>query len=134
MKPETLQAMRWWIDGKPLQVKVGNTWEFVRPANMSGGLYKRSPFFSDEFEYRLKPRTIMIGDMEVPAPETEVPARGTKYYTPHITTGYKEAHGTSIWGGTPLDESRLEHGLVHLSWQNAGAHTKALIEITESAL
>lgn len=51
-----------------------------------------SVFLSEEVKFRLKPRTIMIGDMEVPA--TFEPKVGETYWfiADYISYGYSDTH------------------------------------------
>jgi hypothetical protein len=57
VKQETLDAMRAWLDGETIQAKrIGVVGGFVDLPN---------PTFRDDLEYRIKPRTIRIGEYEV---------------------------------------------------------------------
>lgn len=124
MKPETLQAMHWWLDGEQIQYKACSVeWE-----NFNGITETATVVFSDAAEYRLKPRTIMIGDMEVPAPETEAPDDGVRYY--FFSSYGSEITDNVCWRGDAMDIRMLKHGLVHLTEEAATAHARALIAIS----
>ncbi|KMJ44687.1 hypothetical protein AB204_13000 [Xenorhabdus khoisanae] len=86
--------------------------------------------FHPEVDYRLKPRTIKIGDIEVPEPVREPLEECTRYYCPDINT-----YGTSdadyhLWDGDGNDKDRLQNGLIHLDRESAELHAKALIALT----
>jgi len=63
---------------------------------------------------RLKPRTIKIGDVEVPAPERVAPGIRSKYWSISPYGVYNEA-----WVGSKLDENSLKFGRVWLTEEDA---------------
>lgn len=79
--------------------------------------------------YRHKPRTIKIGDMEVPEPLRHYPKNGTMvYYVNMVAT-----HGVSPtrWDlDSAMAKIVLHRGLMHLSESDAKAHARALLEFT----
>lgn len=91
-----------------------------------------NPAWCTNTQYRRKPKTIKIGEFDVPAPETERPVEGTIYYYPSLTTGadYASSRWTSRWVNDGFDQRLLKRGLVHLTKEAATAHTKALLSIT----
>jgi len=72
-------------------------------------------------------RKIMIGDVEIDAPEIESPRVGTEYFVPNVG-GYCPADMID-WRDSALDRSMLKRGLVHLNKESAIAHAKALIKV-----
>ena len=70
-----------WLDGAKVDFRSNRStgWTRLDSFEDGGGIS-----VGDGFEYRLAPRTIMIGDMEVPAPETEAPPSNTVYWIPNI--------------------------------------------------
>lgn len=78
--------------------------------------------------YRRKPRTVKIGDIEVPEPCKSALEYGQDYYVPLLTTA-----GASLrtWNGDKHDAYVLKSNLVHLDFQSAEIHAKALIEISK---
>ena len=58
-------------------------------------------FFSDRFKFRLKPRTITINGIEVPAPFE--PKDGDKYY--HISVQTSLGYGWDEWESSDYDDA-----------------------------
>ena len=86
------------------------------------------PGWCSDSQYRRKPRSIMIGEIEVPEPCKVPLVYGQKYYIPLLTTA-----GASLctWNGGKLDAYVLKSNLVHLGYQSAENHAKALIEVSK---
>lgn len=80
--------------------------------------------------YRIKPRTIMVGDMQVPEPVMEVSEleEGKAYYLPNPTR--KDFYVWSSWDGNSVDLRLLKRGLIHKTKEAAILHAKALIKIS----
>lgn len=79
---------------------------------------------------RIKPRTIMIGDMEVPEPvrdagELEI---DEKYFISLIGSG--DFCSFYHWNGDEFDLRMLRRGLIHKTEEAATLHSKALIKIS----
>ncbi|MEQ1977477.1 hypothetical protein, partial [Xenorhabdus sp. SGI240] len=85
--------------------------------------------FKKEIKYRLKPRTIKIGDIEVPEPVREPLVDGANYYYPNISYGEFNCNSRP-WSGSVCDKDRLSSGLIHLDRESAELHAKALIALT----
>ncbi|WP_338804456.1 hypothetical protein WDV76_03070 [Xenorhabdus griffiniae] len=87
--------------------------------------------FDIHLMYRLKPRTIKIGDIEVPEPVREPLPELTHYYLPDI---YANSAANSaeimLWDGGIEDITWLQRGLIHLDPESAILHAKALIALT----
>lgn len=83
-----------------------------------------------QFTYRIKPRTIMIGDVEVLEPVRNISEleRGKTYYI--IRTGTLNLYASYTWDGGDLGLRLLKHGLIHKSIDAAILHAKALIKIS----
>lgn len=132
MKQETLDAMRAWLDGETLEYRDMGTfpeWKIVVPHSECEGL----PFlFDDSDEYRIKPRTIRIGEHDVPMPVSETPLYGQKYYMPSVTS--EDLVSTREWIKHSIDRRLLSSGLIHLNREAAELHAKALISLTEVKL
>ena len=86
------------------------------------------PGWHKEHSYRRKPRTIKIGDIEVPEPCKFALAYEQKYYVPNVTTG-----GTYLytWAHSHQDQHNLESNFVHTDIRSATLHAKALIEVSK---
>ncbi|MGJ0624012.1 hypothetical protein [Xenorhabdus bovienii] len=81
--------------------------------------------------YRLKTRTIKIGDIDVPEPVREPLENEQKYYYPCILSD-EWLCGDVLWWGDLYDVARLNRGLIHLDPESAELHAKALISLTAS--
>lgn len=73
-------------------------------------------------------RKLMIGDVEIDAPEIESPRVGTEYFVPNI--GRCCPADMIDWRDSALDSNMLKRGLVHLNKEAAIAHAKALIKVS----
>ena len=82
-------------------------------------------FFSNDYKFRLKPRTIKIGDVEINAPEIEPLKYDQNYFVPSFIN--KELCVTYTWRNNFTDKENLNRSLVHVIKENAVSHTKALI-------
>ncbi|KLU15024.1 MULTISPECIES: hypothetical protein [Xenorhabdus] len=85
--------------------------------------------FYSNIKYRLKPRTIKIGEYDVPEPVREALENGTEYYYPDISYG-EFVCDDRTWSGDVWDKYRLSSGLIHLDRESAELHAKALIALT----
>jgi len=89
------------------------------------------PSWVEDFDYHigeeppLPKRKIMIGDVEIDAPEITPPK---EYYVPMITE--TRLHVKYIWNGDTHDLLWLKRGLIHLTPEAAIAHAKALIKVS----
>ena len=80
-------------------------------------------------ELRIKPRTIKIGDFDVPEPIRVDIGIGNKYFTPSLAS--VSAIGCS-WLGDGRDYELLRNGLCHETSEAAEVHAKALIALTRA--
>ena len=125
MKQETLDAMRAWLDGETVEVQwPSGSWFRLYSASEA-----ISAIFDDASSYRIKPRTIRIGEYDVPEPCRVKPKDGTDYFVPDLD--FPEAPDEYIWNGDDWDSDRFERGLVHLTSGAAELHAKALVSPTE---
>ena len=86
------------------------------------------PCWCSDSRYRRKPRTVKIGDIEVPEPCKVALDYRQEYFIPLLTTA-----GASLrtGNGDKHDLYVLESNLVHLDFQSAEIHAKALIEVSK---
>lgn len=77
--------------------------------------------------YRRKPRTVKIGEHEVPEP-CKFPVYGQEYFVPILTS---EIPIRRTWVNDYNDRLALASNLVHLDQQSAALHAKALIEVSK---
>lgn len=81
-------------------------------------------------KHRIKPRAMMIGDMEVPEPVIDVSELEEEeaYCLPNL---YRmRLYDVYTWDGGDLDLRLLKRGLIHKTKEAAIAHAKALIALT----
>lgn len=76
--------------------------------------------------YRVKPRTIRIGEFDVPEPVREPLEKGTKYwtFTPRGVIDY-------VWEDDDTDMECLASGWIHLTKEAAETHRRALVSFTK---
>lgn len=68
-----------------------------------------NPAWCTNIQYRRKPskpKTIKIGEFDVPAPETERPVEGTVYYYPSLTT--EAGYVSTRWDNVGFDQRNLK--------------------------
>ena len=97
-------------------------------------LWRRSPDYTwcicnrpDDWTFRRKPRTIRIGDMDVPEPMRVAPAVGAHYW---IVSVSEETPYSSTWAGDKSDFYCLGWGLCQSTKEAAETHRKALILVS----
>lgn len=80
--------------------------------------------FPEDWTVRRKPRTIRIGDIDVPPPMRVAPACGTTYW---IANPARVAMTGIEWENDHFDARWFKYGLCHLTKEAAELHRKALI-------
>ncbi|PHM50145.1 hypothetical protein [Xenorhabdus sp. KK7.4] len=109
-------------------------WEYFEElfCNEWRQLYDEVTFYSDR-KYRLKPRTVKIGEIEFPEPVGNSDlfklGEGNDYFMPSIRNGVPD-YLISHWSGCVTDLGRLNAGIIHLDRESAKLHAKALISLT----
>lgn len=106
-------------NGAPIEVMKSNGW--VAKAEHLG--------FNRYSTYRIKPKTIRMGEYDVPEPMREMPARDTDYYIACITTS--GLYGVATWVCDAQDIEWFNRGVVHSTKDAAVLHAKALLSLTE---
>lgn len=116
-------------NGEVVQVKPveggGSDWFDLHHYPMS---FPVTAFDFDNYDYRIKPRTIMIGDIEVPEPMRKPPIEEQEVYT--VTPHIREGVSSTQWVGAGWQYTSFERGLMHESSGTAEIHAKALIALT----
>jgi len=97
---------------------IGNAWE-----RCDG-----EPIWSPGLDYRIRPRTIRIGDIDVPEPVRDCLRDGIEYFI--VALGSIDLHGRTSWKDDNSDARWLKAGLVHLTKEAAIEHAKALILVS----
>ena len=90
--------------------------------------------FNENLQYRLKPeppKTIRIGEYDVPEPVREPLEKDTEYWIPHFSLDVS-AHGFT-WYSDDFDNRMLKNGIIHLTKEDAVIHAKALLSLTKAA-
>lgn len=89
----------------------------------------REPTWTEEGEYRIKPKTIRIGDIDVPEPVRKPLEMGQKYWVFYLFGSSSKAI-EGEWGNDSIDARWLSRGLIHLTREAAELHAKALILVS----
>lgn len=122
-----VEAKLAWANGELLLVNntERNGWELFNPYDFGFDVF-------DKFEFQIKPRTIFIGEYEVPEPLREAPEKGStcSYPSPTVELGVQQFK----WNGSKGQLRMLQHGQVHSSFDNAFAHCCAIIKISGGEL
>ena len=100
------------------QYHVSGTWENC----------ENHPGWFTDHHYRRKPRTIQIGDYEVPQPCKASLKYKEEYFVPNVASA--GAH-RCVWTHSYLDLYALESNLVHLDRRSAALQAKALAEVSK---
>lgn len=82
-----------------------------------------------DYEYRIRPNTIRIGEYDVPEPLREMPTLGTDYYITDIAGS--SLYGVATWVCDVEDITWFNRGMVHSTKDAAICHAKALLSLTE---
>ena len=96
-------------------------------------IYAPIPFY-DNVEYRLKPeppKTIRIGEYDVPEPVREPLEKDTEYWIASFSLA--ELADSFKWYSDKFDNRVLKNGLIHLTKEAAVIHAKALMSLTKAA-
>lgn len=86
-----------------------------------------SPRWDTDYAYRRKPRTIKIGEYDVPEPCRTPLELKTKYWGVSLAGIGNHAY---TWYNDTFDNRCLEAGIVHLSEEAAEIHRNALLSFT----
>ncbi len=87
------------------------------------------PTWARDSEYRRKPRTITINGFTIVAPIRRELNRGDEYFVPRMH--HQRDVLSHKWRARDSDYHRLYRGLIHLTPENAKAHSIAVISLTK---
>lgn len=87
-----------------------------------------SPSFISTVKYRRRPKTIRIGEHDVPEPMRVAPPVGTEYWS--LNLGLNSAYETG-WNGDDADYIRLRKGLCFSTQEGAEKAMKAIYSLLE---
>ena len=77
------------------------------------------------------PKTIRIGEYDVPEPVREPLEDGKEYWITNFSL--EELAYSFKWYGVKFDNRLLKNGLIHLTKEAAAIHAKALLSLTKAA-
>lgn len=103
----------------------GNFWVDLSTVTLSDPALQ---FDFDDYDYRIKPITIMIGDIEVPEPMLAAPKKGDYYYL--VSLSDEDVAPMQVYDEMSCEEMWLRRGLCHHTKEAAITHAKALIALT----
>jgi hypothetical protein len=89
-------------------------------------------YINSEYEFRIAIKFFTIGEMQVPEPTREVPAKGVQYFVPSILT--EELNKSFKWKNSTSDLALMQRGQVHLIKEHAITHALALITVSGGSL
>lgn len=108
--------------------KPWERWQVQSPVHGPWSGFIGDPTWDVRAKYRRKPRTIRIGEFDVPEPLREAPALGSAYMVPNMFTVSGATYRN--WDSDTADFIALERGLAHLTSEAAELHAKALISLS----
>ena len=108
--------------------KPWERWEFFR--NGQWLTMPDDPVWIPHFQYRRKPKAILINGFEVPEPMREAPETGTRYWAADLSAGSMTTD--FCWADDKVDNNCLRCGICHTTKEAAEAHANALLSFTRS--
>lgn len=112
--------------------KPGGRWESRRDGKDEWVEQEHSPLWRTDFNYRRKPRKILVNGIEVPAPEEKELKYDTKYWIPEPTKSDRLRLVDEFqWVDDDTDRAWLAAGIVHLTQEAAQAHAEAMLKHTK---
>ena len=127
---ETLQAI---AEGKKLECRWFGTDDWRYFNHLENRLTIESIFGGRCF-FRLSQEMITVGDVSFPKPESEPPELGSEYWIAELSYEYYTTVSSLLWADDSQDRHYLQVGCVHLTRENAIAHAKALIKLSEGTI
>lgn len=118
------EAAKAWANGENLQYELtSGNWHDYQP--VSG----KDVVFLSCNKYRIKPRTIRIGEYDVPEPVREPLNDGDEYFV-EVSSSPLLAW-VAYWCGDAVDMHRLENGLIHRTKKAAKLCAEAKISLSK---
>ncbi len=112
--------------------KPWERWEYLSTVQARWkSLQETNPRWDLETQYRRIPRTIRIGEFDVPEPLRTAPEPGQHFYVTTILHPKQRAEGLS-WRGNDTQQHWLRAGVLHLTSEAAELHARALLSLTQS--
>lgn len=110
--------------------KPWERWEFKHMDRGSWLSMSDHPAWNPDYEYRRKPKTILVNGIEVPEPVRK-PLKYSETYWLAVPTNRNRAV-SATWFGDDDDELFLRKGLVHLTKETAILHAEAMLKPSEN--
>lgn len=103
-------------------------WEVIRSYNVWVTL-RDHPFWTTDYKYRRKPKTVIINGFTVNAPMDKEPDYGAEYFMPCLSAEslYDSSNYTIDW-----DKQNFERGLCFSNKEDAIAMAKSMLRIDPS--
>ena len=120
------ESMAMYAEDALVTDKPWELWQY-KSANSWRDYFHDHPRWCTDFEYRRKPKTIIINGFEVPEPMRVLPAFDDNYFYPHLFSGGVRRFS---WEGDEMDLRAFKSGLCHLTKEAAELHLEALMSFT----
>ena len=119
------EALRAIIDGKKVECLLEGleNWDSIL-------LFTTGVLVNPRNKFRLSQEMITIGDVSFPKPESEPPELDSEYWIAELSYGYYATVSSILWADDSQDRHYLKVGCVHLTRENAIAHSKALVKLS----
>lgn len=113
--------------GQQIECRHINAGEFDDIRNFPATVY-----INPEYEFRIAIKFFTIGEMQVPEPIKESPAKGVQCFVPSILT--EELSKSFKWKNSASDLALMQRGQVHLIKEHAITHALALITVSGGSM
>lgn len=125
------EAMRLYAEDAAETDRPWERWEFRSESTDLSWISfpQRNPVWGANAEYRRKPKTIRIGEFDVPEPMRDEPQEEGEYFYPRISC-LSFSVLRSYWFGLASDKRMLSSGLCHTTKEAAQLHLDALLSFT----
>lgn len=109
-------------DGKQILLHDGSTWFEITPQSALSIVFNRTHVVEN---LKVKPETMLVNGVEVPAPEKNPLKDHENYWFPHL---YECKVYSQVWLRDFHSHRHLENGLVHRTREAAQIHLDALLK------
>lgn len=113
--------------GQKIEARHKDVFEFDSLDN-----FPATVLVNPEYEFRIALTFITIGEMQVPEPVKEAPAKGAQYFAPSLLT--EELSKSFKWKNSNLDLALLQRGQVHFEQEHAVIHAQVLIAVSGGSI
>jgi hypothetical protein len=127
--PHAKLAQEYWKEAET-DAEAWKNWEYQSQVTGEWRQCNSMPLFCSHYQYRRKPRTIIINGHEVPEPLRVKPEIGSVYYVACVSSG-SESWVCVKWFHDEIDNTRFDAGMCHATKEAAIAHAKALLSFTQ---